>query len=177
MKKEIILKEGIKKMSCEDVCVHFQKLVYKISHKWRTYEFDDISQIAYIGLIKAYKKYDCKKEVVFITYATKVIENEILQFLRKDRKTIPTESLQDEVNGKETIDLIGDNVNYEELVLNKVVINKMMKNLKEREKRIIKAQMQGLSQTDISKMLGVSQPQVSRLKKTIYEKMKEVTVS
>ena len=37
--------------------------------------------------------------------------------------------------------------------------------------------MQGLSQTDISKMLGVSQPQVSRLKKTIYEKMKEVTVS
>ena len=133
MKKEIILKEGIKEMSCEDVCVHFQKLVYKISHKWRTYEFDDISQIAYIGLIKAYKKYDCKREVAFLTYATKVMENEILQFLRKDRKTIPTESLQDEVseNGKETIDLIGDNVNYEELVLNKVVINKMMKNLKD----------------------------------------------
>lgn len=175
--KEIILKEGIKKMSCEDVCVHFQKLIYKLSHKWDKYEFDDISQTAYIGLIKAYEKYDHKREVVFITYATKVIENEILQSLRKDRKTIPTESLHNEVNGREALELIGDKKNYEEMILNKVIVNKVIKNLKEREKQMISAQMKGLTQVDISKMLGVSQSRVSRMKKSIYKKMKEATVS
>lgn len=56
--KKIILKEGIKEMSCEDVCIKFENLIYKMAHKYKNCEykncgeFEDSSQIAYIGLIK-----------------------------------------------------------------------------------------------------------------------------
>ena len=73
--KKIILKEGIKEMSCEAICIKFKNLIYKMAHKYKNCgDFEDLVQIAYVGLIKAYKTYNYTKEMIFIKYTTKVIE-------------------------------------------------------------------------------------------------------
>jgi RNA polymerase sporulation-specific sigma factor len=61
-------------------------LVTSISKKFlnRGYEYDDISQIGSIGLVKAIKNFDTKFNVKFSTYAVPMIIGEIKRFLRDD---------------------------------------------------------------------------------------------
>ena len=48
-------------------------------------DFEDIRQVGYIGLIKACERFDNSKGVKFSTYAWKLIEGEILNFILQDR--------------------------------------------------------------------------------------------
>lgn len=61
----------------------------------------------------------------------------------------------------------------EEKIINKVFINEALSVLNEREVKIIMMRYyRGKTQTEISKMMGVSQVQVSRIEKKAIEKIR-----
>ena len=49
-----------------------------------SYEYEDLMQIGYLGLLKAIDRFDPKFEVMFSTYAVPMIMGEIKRFLRDD---------------------------------------------------------------------------------------------
>lgn len=83
-----------------------------------------------------------------------------------------TVSLYDTVYNKSgdtfiVLDQIGDNKNTDENWLEHVALESAMKNLDDREKRIVTMRyFEGKTQTEISREVGISQAQVSRLEKS-----------
>ncbi len=63
--------------------------------------------------------------------------------------------------------------NEEELITNKMVINQLISELKDREKEIILLRFfKEKTQTEVAKILGISQVQVSRIERKILNEMK-----
>ena len=91
----------------------------------------------------------------------------------------PVESIyQEEGNGnddkRELISKIPILENQENRIINNMTLNKIIKELKEREKQIIILRFyREKTQTEVGKMLGISQVQVSRIEKSVLEKMKQ----
>ena len=64
--------------------------------------------------------------------------------------------------------------NQESKIINKMAINQIMEKLNDKERQIILFRYyRDKTQTQVGKMLGISQVQVSRIEKTILEKMKQ----
>ena len=75
------------------------------------------------------------------------------------------------INILETLSTNKDEAN---LITNKIVINRMIENLNSREKQIILLRyFKDKTQTEVAKIMGISQVQVSRIEKKILTKMKE----
>lgn len=75
--------------------------------------------------------------------------------------------------GVNLIDKLGVQVNQEELIANKICIQEALKNLKEQEKQVILLRYyKGRTQTEVAKILGITQVQVSRIEKKTLEHMK-----
>ena len=73
------------------------------------------------------------------------------------------------------VDQIGDQKNTDERWTEKVALDGAMKNLGEREKKIIYLRYyEGKTQTEISTEVGISQAQVSRLEKTALKSLKNL---
>lgn len=65
---------------------------------------------------------------------------------------------------------------HEERIINHVMIEQMLKNLKPKERQVmILRYIKGKTQTEISKIIGVSQVQVSRIEKNTLIKMKNLS--
>lgn len=76
--------------------------------------------------------------------------------------------------GQCIIDTLASEDDEQLLITNKITITKLISDLTEKEKQIIILRYyRGKTQTEISKIIGVSQVQVSRIEKRILEKMKE----
>ena len=111
---------------------------------------------------------------MFSTYASKAIRNEILNAFRKKR-IIPACSLDEPCKnsgqeyGKELKleDVIPDWKNLEEEITYKVHFSSMMSQLNERDKKIVILLLHGEKQRNISRIVGTSQPNVSRILKKI----------
>ena len=74
-------------------------------------------------------------------------------------------------------EMLPDNKNEEQMIANKLTINKLIDELNEREKYIVKLRyFEGKTQAEVAKMIGVSQVQVSRIEKKILLDMKEKIV-
>ena len=70
------------------------------------------------------------------------------------------------------MDQIGDN-HTDEQWIDEIMLKKAIRALPEREKRILSLRyMQGLTQTEVAKEIGISQAQVSRLEKGALQKVK-----
>lgn len=83
-RKPIKLKNEIKDMSIEEVYQQFKNFIYKQCQSWLgKYEFDDLQQVAFIGLQKAYEGYEVDNGVQFLTYAAMVIGNDLRIYHRK----------------------------------------------------------------------------------------------
>ena len=75
------------------------------------------------------------------------------------------------INILETLSTNKDEAN---LITNKIAINRMIENLNSREKQIILLRyFKDKTQTEVAKIMGISQVQVSRIEKKILTKMKE----
>lgn len=62
---------------------------------------------------------------------------------------------------------------HEEKIVNRVTVDELLKNLKPRERQVIVLRyLKGKTQTEISKIIGVSQVQVSRIEKNTLLKIK-----
>ncbi|MEN3013477.1 MAG: sigma-70 family RNA polymerase sigma factor [Endomicrobiia bacterium] len=66
----------------------FFGLVYAIASKYKNnfIDFDDILQEGFLGLYKAWKKFDSSKGILFSTYAAYWIKKQILQYINMNKK-------------------------------------------------------------------------------------------
>ncbi len=69
-----------------DEILEYENLVYSVAMKFRTLaEVEDLKQVGYIGLAKAYKNYKEGGPCKFSTYAYTYILGEILSFIRGNK--------------------------------------------------------------------------------------------
>ena len=165
------------------------RLVAHISKKYLTTNIDqdDLISIGTIGLIKAINSFDNSKNIRLATYAARCIDNEILMFIRSNKKT-KAEVFLNEAIGKDKddneISLI-DVIEKEEMCVDdeidlrlkiKELYNKMKEILKDREKTILELRF-GLggkrpkTQHEIAEMLGISRSYVSRIETKAINKL------
>ena len=151
------------------------------------YDKNDLMSIGIIGLIKSVDTFDPTKNIKFLTYATRVIDNEIGMFMRKEKKHTNVDSIEKTVvtdkNGSDTklkdllIDTSSDfTLNYEEAEVILTIIE-IINQLPERDREIILLQFglknnKPLTQAEIAKQMNLSQSYISRISKKILEKIK-----
>lgn len=148
------------------------------------YEKKDLASIGNIGLIKAIDTYDIEKDISFSTYATRCINNEIRMFIRKQKKNLKNQSLNQPIN----YDSKGNELRVEDTILDEKVnftedaekqellleIRKQVNMLKDRDKEIIKLYFgfyddKCYTQQEISTKIGISRPYVAKIiKRTLY---------
>lgn len=170
---------------------HNLRLVVFLAKKYDNtmYDLEDLVSIGTIGLIKGVKTYKLDKNIKLATYASRCIDNEILMFLRKNKKRKTEISFEDSINldseGNELHleDVFGteDNIvekEYESIVDKECLINEI-ENLSKRDKEILILRY-GLNnkkeytQKEVADMLGISQSYISRIKKKAIKRLKSL---
>ena len=123
------------------------------------------------------KEYVLKKgESIYVKKLSdllKVPEVDIVSAIEASKQV---ESINEEVyeDGKSTkIDKIVSNRDEQGKIIDKIVLNEMVNSLKERDKKIIVLRFyKEKTQTQVAKILGISQVQVSRIEKRILKDLK-----
>lgn len=152
------------------------------------YDSEDLYQIGSIGFIKAVKRFNIEYDYKLSTFAIPYISGEIKKFIRddgiikvsrnikKDCK-IKIESINEIFmeNGKEEkIERVIGKDDEQNKIVDKITVNDMVNKLSFRDKTIIKLRyFKEKTQTQVAKILGISQVQVSRIEKRILDDMKE----
>ena len=146
---------------------------------------DDLLSIGAFGLIKAVDSYNFDSNTRLATYASRCIENEILMYLRSNKKKKQTVWLYSPIgvdkegNEIHLSDIIEDpNPSMMETLLQKEnnnKINEALKILNERELEIISCRYgfncEIETQRQISKRLNISRSYVSRIEKRALTKL------
>ena len=140
---------------------------------------EDMFQTGVIGLLKAINTFDASRGCKFSTYAFPIVRNELFMTFRKNRKSVKAAfSLDDNAdigNGKSVsyAEVITDGKDYEENVVNSILVQQIFKRLGLREKHIFTMFfVENRTQCEISKVLGISQSYVSRIINKMGEKSK-----
>lgn len=95
-------------------------------------------------------------------------------------ESIEGTSSQSDKEGKKLsiLDKISTGKNEEEIITNKIVIKQLLKELDERDREIILLRFfKEKTQTEVARILGISQVQVSRIERKILDKMKNKLTS
>lgn len=194
LSKEEELELAIKNMtgdkSARDKLIeHNLRLVVFLAKKFsENNDIEDLVSIGSIGLIKGINTYKPDKNIKLATYVSRCITNEILMFLRKNKKRNNEVSLEDTLNYDQegnTLsleDVLGTDDDlvskeYEKKIERKNLI-KELNNLKDREKEIMILRY-GLqnnreyTQKEVASMLNISQSYISRIEKKIINNIKE----
>ena len=79
---------------------HNLRLVVFLAKKYEStgYDLEDLVSIGSIGLIKGIETYKVDKNIKLATYASRCIANEILMYIRKNKKRKTEVSLEDALN-------------------------------------------------------------------------------
>lgn len=142
-KKNILYKNKICNLSLQDTYTLFKNFLYHKCKNWTyLYDIDDLMQISFLGLYKAFNSYDLSKNIEFHKFASVVIENELRMNHRKESK----HSLNIALNALPKDDyyifenLFIDNTSYENIALNNIYtekLNKELSNLTPLDKKLI----------------------------------------
>lgn len=168
---------------------HNLRLVVFLAKKYDNtmYDLEDLVSIGTIGLIKGIKTYKLDKNIKLATYASRCIDNEILMFLRKNKKRNSEVSLEDSINfdseGNELKleDVFGTEDNVVEKSIeskdDKILLEKEVKNLASRDRNIIEQRyglfgQKELTQKQLADKLNISQSYISRIEKRVIKKLK-----
>ena len=169
------------------------RLVVFLAKKYEntTYDIEDLVSIGSIGLIKGINTYKIDKNIKLATYASRCISNEILMFLRKNKRKKAEVSLEDALNydaeGNELHleDILGTDAdlvpNEYEKQVDKEILSKEIEDLPDRDKEIMTLRY-GLNNTkeytqkEVAEMLGISQSYISRIEKKVIRKLKQVMI-
>ena len=126
------------------------------------------------------REYLCKKgEEICITKIAKILgitKEEIAMALESERTV---ESIDEEINesesrGESKIAKISNGIDETNMLLNKMCIEELIKTLNERDRKIIGLRFyKEKTQSEVAKMLGITQVQVSRLEKRIILSFRE----
>lgn len=170
---------------------HNLRLVVFLAKKYENtgIDLEDLVSIGTIGLIKGINTYKMGKNIKLATYASRCIDNEILMFLRKNKKRKTEISFEDslsydaEGNELHLEDVLGteDDVVTKELenkIEKKLLIEEIEK-LNERDKKIMILRYglfgnEEITQKDVADMLGISQSYISRIEKKVIKRLKNI---
>lgn len=169
---------------------HNLRLVVYLSKKYENTKVDleDLVSIGTIGLIKGINTYKVGKNIKLATYASRCIDNEILMYLRKNKKRNLDVSLEDslsydqEGNELRLEDILGTDPDLvtKELENNdlKVTLVSEINKLPTRDKEIMKLRYglfgnDEMTQKELAKKLNISQSYISRIEKKVIKKIKE----
>ena len=170
---------------------HNLRLVVFLAKKYESsgYDIEDLVSIGSIGLIKGINTYKISKNIKLATYASRCISNEILMFIRKNKRQKTEVSLEESLN----FDAEGNELHLEDVLgtdddivpktfenaLNREFLNKEINNLNSRDKEIMTLRY-GLyntkeyTQKEVAKMLGISQSYISRIEKKVINNIQSL---
>lgn len=172
----------------EKLIEHNLRLVAHIVRKYYSSgkNTEDLISVGTIGLIKAIDSFNDENGARFATYAAKCIQNEILMLFRSQKKLGCEVSLNDTIdidkdgNPLTYIDIISMEDNVAEDIDKKIKISKALEyirtSLDDREKQIIimrygLGNTRAYTQREVAEKLGISRSYVSRIEKSILEKI------
>ena len=191
--KYLVLAKSGDNYAKDKLIEHNLRLVVFLAKKYETtgYDIEDLVSIGSIGLIKGINTYKIDKNIKLATYASRCISNEILMFLRKNKKKRCEVSLDDALNYDESgnelhlEDILGtdeDMIEQEyENKVNKELLSREILNLPDRDKEIMILRY-GLNnkneytQKEVAQMLGISQSYISRIEKKVVRRLKQEMV-
>ena len=170
---------------------HNLRLVVFLAKKYENTNVDleDLVSIGSIGLIKGVNTFKGDKNIKLATYCSRCIDNEILMFLRKNKKTKADisfeESLSFDGDGNELHleDILGTDSDIVTKPLDDEIDKKMLQDelvkLSPRDKEIITLRygldgVDEMTQKDVAEKLNISQSYISRIEKKVIKKLKSV---
>jgi RNA polymerase sporulation-specific sigma factor len=170
---------------------HNLRLVVFLAKKYENtgYDLEDLVSIGSIGLIKGISTYKVDKNIKLATYASRCIANEILMFLRKNKKKKNEISLEDALN----YDAEGNELHLEDILgTEEDIVDKEFQDNQDREllqneiakldgrDKDIMVMRYGLyntkeyTQKEVADKLNISQSYISRIEKKVIRKLKNL---
>lgn len=168
---------------------HNLRLVVFLAKKYENtgVDLEDLVSIGTIGLIKGINTYKSDKNIKLATYASRCIDNEILMFLRKNKKRKSEISFEDSLS----YDSEGNELHLEDILgteedivtsgiereTEKKLLHTEISKLNPRDKQIMIMRYglfgcEAMTQKDVADTLGISQSYISRIEKKIIRKLK-----
>ncbi len=170
---------------------HNLRLVVFLAKKYENtgVDLEDLVSIGTIGLIKGVNTYKLDKNIKLATYASRCIDNEILMFLRKNKKRKTEISFEDslsydaEGNELHLEDILGTEPDIVTKGIEKANEKRLLKDeidkLNDRDKQIMTLRYglnneEELTQKDVANLLGISQSYISRIEKKVIRRLKSI---
>ncbi len=124
-------------------------------------------------LEKEYLKKGKEASIEEIANEIGVSKEDIVMALESKKPVNSIYENESDEEGLSLMDKISTNVDEQTLIANKLTISELIENLGEREKQIILLRyFRGKTQTEVAKVMGVNQVQISRIEKRVLELMK-----
>src|SRR5574344_702578 len=178
--------------ACNKLIEHNLRLVVFLAKKYENtgIDLEDLVSIGTIGLIKGVNTYKLDKNIKLATYASRCIDNEILMFLRKNKKRKNEVSFEDslsydsEGNELHLEDILGTDTNIGSKGLeddtDKKLLHQELNKLDDRDKEIISLRYglfnkKEMTQKEVATLLGISQSYISRIEKKVLKRLKNIT--
>jgi len=170
---------------------HNLRLVVFLAKKYENTKVDleDLVSIGTIGLIKGVNTYKLDKNIKLATYASRCIDNEILMYLRKNKKRKGEVSFEDSLS----YDSEGNELHLEDILgtepdivtkgleeeTDKKLLYKEIDALNKRDKEIMVLRYglynnKELTQKEVANLLGISQSYISRIEKKVIKRLKSI---
>ena len=185
------LKEEGDMLAREKLIEHNLRLVVFLAKKYENtgVDLEDLVSIGNIGLIKGINTFSSNKNIKLATYCSRCIENEILMFLRKNKKLKMEVSIDcplsldgdgNELHLEDVIgtdkDIVTDEIDAKS---NKEIMIKCILNLKPRDRNIMILRYgllgsEEYTQKEVASMLGISQSYISRIEKKVIKKLQMI---
>ncbi len=171
---------------------HNLRLVVFLSKKYENtgVDLEDLVSIGTIGLIKGVNTYKLDKNIKLATYASRCIDNEILMYLRKNKRRKGEISLEDSLS----YDAEGNELHLEDVIgtdsdivtkgiedeNDRKALHEEIAKLKGRDKKIMILRYglfgnKEMTQKDVAELLNISQSYISRIEKKIIKRLKVIS--
>lgn len=189
--KYVTLSMNGDKMARSKLIEHNLRLVVFLAKKYENTgeSLEDLVSIGSVGLIKGVNTYKLSKNIKLATYASRCIDNEILMFLRKNKKRRSEVSFEDslsydsEGNELHLEDVLGTDDDIVTKGIEKETERNMLyreiNNLNDRDRQIMIMRYglfdtDEMTQKDVASVLGISQSYISRIEKKVIKKLKQL---
>ena len=184
----VLLREEGNKDARNKLVEHNLRLVVFLAKKYdgSGYDLEDLVSIGTIGLIKGVNTYKLDKNIKLATYASRCIDNEILMFLRKNKRRRVEVSFEDSIN----FDSEGNELHLEDVLgtendlvekeyqgkVDKKILLEEIEKLNDRDKEIIILRYglknsEEYTQKEVADKLGISQSYISRIEKKVIRRL------
>ena len=187
----LILNEEGNKEAKNILIEHNLRLVVFLAKKYENtgVDLEDLVSIGTIGLIKGINTFHRGKNIKLATYSSRCIDNEILMYLRKNKRTKTEVSIDaslsydQEGNELHLEDVLGTNDDIVTKGIEEEDDKKLMmeeiKKLSKRDRDIIVLRyglfgVEEKTQKEVADMLGISQSYISRIEKKVIKRLKNV---